>query len=586
MSTARRRSWWLYGATALVLVGLVSWLTAVLLRLDRDELSARCQAALHERLRLGLWRLDSWLGPQLAREAMRPAADYRSFQQAPAAWTADLKNPTTNGAVVPSPLLGAASSLFSLHFEVAADGAVRSPQVPDAQGLAFCRERGIDDDLLEQASDRLRRLTPTLQHATLRERLGRAESKLQELGCNIVSPAAPQQLQQSVSELSSRQRNALQNIDANNRAPDQRSQKAANPVAAEAPPGPLLPFWLDGDEPRLVFVRRANAERSDLVQGVLLDWPLLERELLALVTDLFADGARLVRCDQPTEVEQPTMLASLPVRLIATPREQLQSGLPLPWILGVTWGVTLLGLLVLGWTLRAAIGYGERRARFASAVTHELRTPLTTFRMYSEMLADDVVQEPAARREYLRTLQHESDRLARVVENVLAWSRLEEGRFASRRHAHRVADLVDRVKAPLQRRLAEVGMSFEITMAADVGARMLTTDDEAIGQILFNLADNAAKYALASGRVELHVRGDDHQIEFELRDFGPGVPKAVQQRIFAPFDRGNVATGSNDTPGVGLGLALARGLARDLGGDLRLAPAAIGAAFALALPAA
>ena len=82
--------------------------------------------------------------------------------------------------------------------------------------------------------------------------------------------------------------------------------------------------------------------------------------------------------------------------------------------------------------LRASIAFGERRSRFASAVTHELRTPLTTFRMYSEMLADDMVPDEGQRRVYLATLKEESGRLATLVENVLTYARLEEGRFARR----------------------------------------------------------------------------------------------------------------------------------------------------------
>jgi signal transduction histidine kinase len=249
--------------------------------------------------------------------------------------------------------------------------------------------------------------------------------------------------------------------------------------------------------------------------------------------------------------------------------------------------VTLLGLAVLGFTLSRALGYGERRARFASAVTHELRTPLTTFRMYSEMLAEGVVREPAAQREYLTTLQRESDRLARVVENVLTWSRLEEGRFASRRERHDVQGLVARVAPLLQRRLADAGMTLHVQVDAGAQDSVLTTDEDAVGQILFNLADNAAKYArgAADGTVDLLVRGTADRVTFALCDRGPGVPHPHRERIFAPFDRGAVPTASNDVPGVGLGLALARGLARDLGGDLRLEDRSTpGACFVLDLP--
>jgi signal transduction histidine kinase len=249
--------------------------------------------------------------------------------------------------------------------------------------------------------------------------------------------------------------------------------------------------------------------------------------------------------------------------------------------------VTLLGLCVLGFTLRTAIGFGERRARFASAVTHELRTPLTTFRMYSEMLADGVVKDPDAQREYLTTLQRESDRLARVVENVLAWSRLEEGRFTARRERVAVNAVVDRVVPVIGRRLGEVGMMLDVRLEDDARQAVLETDEEAVGQILFNLADNAAKYASGAHDKTVHLSIDvrDGQVSFTTCDHGPGVAAEHREAVFVPFDRGAVRGGSNDVPGVGLGLPLARGLARDLGGELHLqdGPGG-GACFVLELP--
>ncbi len=219
-------------------------------------------------------------------------------------------------------------------------------------------------------------------------------------------------------------------------------------------------------------------------------------------------------------------------------------------------------------------------------MTHELRTPLTTFRMYSEMLADGVVREPVAQREYLETLRQESDRLSRVVENVLAWSRLEQGRFASRREPVQVAGLLDRLRPVLSRRLADAGGELVVTATPAIAAAVLATDEDAVGQILFNLVDNAAKYArdAADRRVHLEAEFADGALLLRVRDHGPGIPAALQKRIFAPFDRGAVPLASNDHPGVGLGLALARGLATDLGGSLQLLGGAPGACFELRLP--
>jgi K+-sensing histidine kinase KdpD len=205
-------------------------------------------------------------------------------------------------------------------------------------------------------------------------------------------------------------------------------------------------------------------------------------------------------------------------------------------------------------------------------VTHELRTPLTTFRMYSEMLAEGMVKDPEDQKHYLLTLQRESDRLARVVENVLAWSRLEEGRFTARRQRVGVKNLIDTVIPVLGQRLGEVNMTLDVNVDDDARELVVETDEEAVGQILFNLADNAAKYAAGSEdtQVRLTVRRKQGLLEMMMCDGGPGIQAKHRNSIFVPFDRGAVMGSSNAVPGVGLGLPLARGLARDLQGDLRL----------------
>jgi signal transduction histidine kinase len=581
VSSPRARAWFGFSLTAVVLLGVVTWLTVALLRLDRDEVHARAQASTHERLRLALWRLDSWLASLIAREALRPASEYRAFPAAQTAWTIGNARIASDGVKVQSPLVTTDTPLFPLHFELGPNG-VTSPQVPLGNDRDLCEGNGVPAARLDAAATRLHDFVARLDRAALEQQLGGAESSLGMLGCNPVDANDSLPLQQSVQEYSSRQRAIFSNA----QAVDNRANFLTRSTETV---GPMVPLWLGtGDAGQLVFARRVRDDAETRIQGALVDWTGLQRELLGRLTDLFPVAEkRLLRCDRPTAAEQPSMLASVPVRLVVDCTDEFTSGLPLPAILTTTWGVTLLGLAVLWATLRAAIGYGERRARFASAVTHELRTPLTTFRMYSEMLADGVVTEPAAQKEYLTTLQRESDRLARVVENVLAWSRLEEGRFTARRVPCELGPLLDRLAPTLQRRLAEADLRLVVEVVAGAHAAKVTTDEDAVGQILFNLADNAAKYArgAADSRVELHAALHGDRVEVRLRDHGPGVPPAVRERIFAPFDRGAVAAGSNEIPGVGLGLALARGLARDLGGGLRLdAEVGDGACFVLELP--
>jgi signal transduction histidine kinase len=239
----------------------------------------------------------------------------------------------------------------------------------------------------------------------------------------------------------------------------------------------------------------------------------------------------------------------------------------------------------VGISLRSSIRYGEKRSRFASIVTHELRTPLTTFRMYSEMLARGMVPEER-RGEYLATLERESARLATLVENVLAYSRLEEGRARLRRESTTASTLLERVTPELRRRATEAGM--ELSIEDRLGGEVpVETDIEAVEQILVNLVDNACKYGRSrEGRgLELQVHAGRSALELRLQDHGRGVPPGAARAIFHAFDRGH-RDATDPHPGIGLGLALARGLARDLGGDLVLeeGQAGSGARFLLTVP--
>lgn len=601
MSPHRRRATAWFVVVAGVMLAVLSWLTVALLQLDGDERDARRQAAAQERMRLALWRMDSWMSPELARESLRPPSDYSAFPTAANAWTRGFSKIAPNEVMVQSPLLGAESPLFRLHFEVTPTG-LRSPQAPSGNERDFAEANGIEGSVLDRANSELQRLQKDWPGDVLDLKVGCAISQLPmsnvgpaAVACETApvndANAAPEQYQvaqrmQSVQELDNRRRNFLNNINNDSTAyanPGNWMAKDGDSV------GPMVPVWLDGPDPSLVFARRAKVGGESRVQGVLIDWPRLQQSLLSLIPDLFEAGsASIVRCDEPSPEEQPSMMASVPARLVASYRGPvLSADLPVTTILWTTWGVTLLGLLVLGFTLRTAIGFGERRARFASAVTHELRTPLTTFRMYSEMLAEGVVKDPDDQRHYLQTLQRESDRLARVVENVLAWSRLEEGRFTARRQRISMLDLVEHVVPPLEQRLGEVGMSLDLQVDEGTSDASVETDQEAVGQILFNLADNAAKYAVEGQdkvvRLSALCVGD--RVLVTLCDDGPGIEARHRGSIFVPFDRGAVRGSSNDVPGVGLGLPLARGLARDLGGDLRLdTEAGSGACFVLELP--
>jgi signal transduction histidine kinase len=237
--------------------------------------------------------------------------------------------------------------------------------------------------------------------------------------------------------------------------------------------------------------------------------------------------------------------------------------------------------------LQGAVSLSERRGAFVSAVTHELRTPLTTFRLYSEMLANGMVPEEEKRREYLDTLCVEADRLAHLVENVLAYARLERGAMRTRMEDVPVSNLIESVKRRLTERARQAGMTLVVEAGPEARSATTRADLAAVERILFNLVDNACKYAASATdrRIQLEVGREKGFVVLRVRDHGPGVSLKAARRLFRPFSK-SARDAAGTAPGVGLGLALSRRLAREMGGDLSLDAATTdGACFILRLPA-
>ena len=348
--------------------------------------------------------------------------------------------------------------------------------------------------------------------------------------------------------------------------------------------GGLQPDW-EAESQVLAFGRRLQQGSDSTYQVFRFDWPALEAHLLSVTRDLFPT-ARLepVAPDAPPAGDR---LATLPARLVVpTDPRALPLDRALAAALGGAWLLALVAVAGAAFALRASQGDATRQRRFTAAVTHELRTPLTTFRLYGEMLARGMVP-PERQGEYLATIEREAGRLGALVENVLAYARLERGQAPPARERVRLDALVARHRASLEERCRRAGTALALELAP-AAEEWLTTDVEGVGLVLANLVDNACKYGAPAGGhdvarpIRLSALLEDERVGLALEDPGPGVPAAVADAIFLPFERGG-RDESDPAPGVGLGLALAREVARALGGDLVLEPAR-GARFVLWLP--
>ncbi len=217
-----------------------------------------------------------------------------------------------------------------------------------------------------------------------------------------------------------------------------------------------------------------------------------------------------------------------------------------------------LGVVWLVWqTERLA----RQRVQFAASAAHELRTPLAGLRIFSDMLAEGL-GDPAKSRDYARRVSDEAGRLGRVVSNVLGFTRLERGTFtmhpAPGDLAAAVRESVERQKAAL----AALGANIELT--TEPALPPVRFDNDALGQIVQNLLDNAEKHTrnAVDRTIRISLASRTNDVELSVCDHGPGVPAHVRKHLFEAFSRGNHA----DSPaGLGLGLVLVKALAKAQG---------------------
>jgi signal transduction histidine kinase len=225
----------------------------------------------------------------------------------------------------------------------------------------------------------------------------------------------------------------------------------------------------------------------------------------------------------------------------------------------------IAGLFAVHRMVTVAMAYAERRSNFVAAVTHELKTPLTAIRMYGEMLRDDLVPSDAKRQEYYRTITAESERLSRLIDNVLEFSRLEKGTREMRLVVGPIGPVVEEVAALLRPHAEREGFTLRTDVARDLPSVRFERD--ALFQVLLNLVDNALKYARCAVEREITIecRRVGAGVAVAVRDHGPGVAPRHLGRIFEPFHRGEDEL-VRTTQGTGLGLALVESLVARMGG--------------------
>jgi signal transduction histidine kinase len=208
------------------------------------------------------------------------------------------------------------------------------------------------------------------------------------------------------------------------------------------------------------------------------------------------------------------------------------------------------------------------RTDFVSNVSHELRTPLTAIKGLVETLRDGAVDDREVRDRFLATMEDETDRLIRLVNDLLVLSKADSQALKLKREPLDVRDLVERSVHKLAPQLEEKGIVVEVGVSD--GPQLVLADADRIEQVLVNLLDNAIKYSPEGGRITVAIdEGGAEMVSVAVRDEGVGIPAGDLPRVFERFYRVDRAR-ARDGGGSGLGLSIAKAIVEAHGGDITL----------------
>jgi two-component system phosphate regulon sensor histidine kinase PhoR len=232
--------------------------------------------------------------------------------------------------------------------------------------------------------------------------------------------------------------------------------------------------------------------------------------------------------------------------------------------------------------LRREAQLAALRTHFVASVSHELRTPLTAIRMFTEALHGHEDISAETRKEYLATMLRENERLSRLVENILEFSRMERNQRQYQLRPVKLQDIIHSVLAVVEPLIEHGGFRLDKDIAPDVP--QVLADRDALGQALFNLLSNAMKYSGQSRSLGIELRQEGRRAVIRVSDSGAGIAPSEQRLIFDSFYRSR--SPENDAiPGAGLGLTLVRHVMEGHQGEVTVSSRlGEGSTFSLMLP--
>lgn len=313
-----------------------------------------------------------------------------------------------------------------------------------------------------------------------------------------------------------------------------------------------------------------SLNESGLIRGFRLDSTALLEDLNKIISSLTPDGVSIQLTNNLSIIDK-TTIPNLPgFALLSTSNADPNLVDSLPLLAQLLIGLCLILALASGFlvvhTSNQKYKDAIRKTNFVSLVSHELKTPLTSISMYAELIDNPTLTEEK-RHKFASTIGRQSERLRTMIENLLTMSSLERGNKSNSISSFNLADLVQNVAAELTPSIDSVGMDIRIELNA--AKHPIAGDEDSIRRVFINLIDNAAKYARDGKHIDISLYTGHSGTTATVTDHGPGIPAKDSERIFQSFTQLSDKL-EDKSPGIGLGLSIARNLMRDQNGDLQL----------------
>ncbi|OUR64406.1 sensor histidine kinase [Methylophaga sp. 42_25_T18] len=260
-------------------------------------------------------------------------------------------------------------------------------------------------------------------------------------------------------------------------------------------------------------------------------------------------------------------------------------GVVIKWLAFILAAVLSIGFYLMYRLVLGQINLANQQQDFVSSVSHELKTPLTSIRMYGEMLREGWASEDK-KKVYYDFIYDESERLSRLINNVLLMAKLTRNSQHADLKQRSVAELIDEVKSKVSSQIDRAEFELKLSCDEQAANANLMIDADWFSQVMINLVDNAIKFSAHAEvkTIELSCQQlSDGKIQFKVRDYGPGIAKQQMKKIFQLFYRSESEL-TRETVGTGIGLALVHQMIVNMHGQIDVVNTEPGAEFRLQFP--